>query len=326
MSGAASLRIKSFSGKQVTVRFAFDPALVAFTAMAAQGAPKLYKAVMSPPQRVLDTAITDGYGNYLEMVHRGNTSDVNTNPGSWYHDGATLYVRMFTDRAPGTNILMTNGASLKVIGNNALYTENVTFEGGGGVQVTSDNAHVPRLYMKNSKVGFAANNSVQCVGGKVFTQDSEFYHPGLDNLNYSDNADGSLNSLFIEFNDICRDSSTTSSASNNASTCHGSTKGIRINGKYFNCNGPVIADTVDSRTYNICTDAYRANAGGGGGNLGNYFSHASTVMWLHNPRSKLTTYDFFTDSGGVINVSGAMSDAISNDASVPAVFDPIIVS
>lgn len=303
------IQIRTFTGgKDVTIRNTFDPAAITWTVETGL----TYKATLSSTVfRVLDLTMKDSQGDYKDLAKQTSVGNVTANPGSWFYDSGTgiLYIRRYTNVAPGADILVpkasTNG---QINANRALLLENLLFEGGGGLRAITDGTSPTRLYLTGCTVKYAANNGVEILGGYCFSQDTVVARSGLDSFNYHDS--GSVIGRAIEIDcvsyapgDLAQRGWAAVGDTQNASSMHDAGSILRINGRYSTSYGPIIPDTSSAVSYNIGVEAFDSL----GLTTQNVTWYSNGQMTLIDCSSRGSNTDARAESGGVIYIRNFMS-------------------
>lgn len=221
-----------------------------------------YKATRSNVGTVIDMTWLDADNDYRFLTNQVSIANVDANPGSWYTDGATVYVRTYDSRAPDTNICPEVGTCARGAGNITLYFENIWFYGtqtssGGAVRLESNAAgQTPKLYMKNCVTKYAVGNGVTCLGVSEAILQNCYSSKNLqDGFNYHI-QDGIIPNA-IEIN--CRgfDNGTVEGSGNdNGSSIHDAGNIVRIMGQYYRNIGPNVIDIDGALSWNLRCAAY----------------------------------------------------------------------
>lgn len=308
------VEIRSYSGNEVIIRMGEDPAAYTFTVTPSTA--YTYETVIS--RRIFDVfdgTLVNANGEYRPLTERASTTEVNNNPGSWWYDTGTnkLYIRMPTNRAPGTDpVLLTTSQNI-ISGNQAIFLKNVKIEGGNhGFQcnATSSGTLVPRLYMQDCRIFYAQNFGIDSNGAKTYLERVEIFDSAGDNLNYHD-QDGTA-CLALEIDVVSRNAGmrTQLTETNNASSMHEHGVVCRINGVYSDSYGPNIPDTDLCKSLNIgvvsknpqCpTASQNVNFFGGSGLTG-------STMYCHGCVSKGAVYDYSANTCDIF-----VADCIDQD-------------
>jgi hypothetical protein len=312
------LQIKSWSGKPVTIWNGPDPSDLSWTVSG--GFSATYETGVSSAFGVFDTTIVDEDGRYKGLTERSSATEVNNNPGSWYFDSgtSTLYVRRYTDSAPGQDLLVQSNGGIRVEDNKALLLENVKWQSGDPVKAYAANGNKPRFYMYGGELSYALNFGLDADGADSFVENVVAYGCGLDNFNYHEDSTGSLNCNAIEINVKSYGSGSIKKGgaeNKNGSSMHDSGNIIRINGEYYGNYGPNVIDTTNGVSLNVCTLAEDSIAPSDGQNRNFAIGAPGFVgtMFCHKTVSKRSVHDYYADGdGSTLNVCESVdSDAIT---------------
>lgn len=292
------IEIRSFSGDEQVIRMGEDPADYTFTVTPATSFE--YEAVISRQIRaVFDNTLPDGKGGYKEMTLVADAATVNATPGSWYYDvGLTkLFVRMFTNRAPGTDLVMLTTSQNILAGDQAMFLKNVKIEGGEhGFQLnaTAAGSLIPRLYMQDCRIFYSNNFGIDSNAGKTYLERVEVADSKSDNLNYHD-LDGTA-CVALEIDITSRGAGIRSqlAENNNASSMHENGVVVRVNGDYYDSYGPTLPDTDGSFSLNIGVVARDSQAPTAGFNVNflNGQNLGGGKMFCHHCLSKGAATDY----------------------------------
>ena len=296
------IEIRSFSGDEVIIRMGEDPGDYTFT-VTATTAYEYETTISRTVTAVFDETLPDGRGGYREMTEEASIVAVNALPGSWYYDGAKLYVRMFTNRAPGTDLVIITTSVNALDGDQAIFLRDVKIEGGNhGFQLTatSTGTLIPRLYMQDCRIFYAQNFGIDSNGGKTYLERVEIVDSAGDNLNYSDQDAAS--SVAVEIDVISRGAGQSQATeTNNASSMHGDGIVGRINGDYSESYGPTIPDTDAVMSLNIGVTARNSIAPTAGQNV-NFLNGQGTnggTMYCHRCLSEGSVTDYYATTSDI---------------------------
>lgn len=302
-SPTRDIEIRSFSGSEVIIRMGEDPAAYSFSVTG--GTAYTYEATISRQIRaVFDETLPDSKGGYRQMTLRASSTEVNNNPGSWFYDTGTnkLYVRMFTNRAPGVDLVLLTTAQNILHGDQAMFLKNVKIEGGdsGFIATATGASAVPRLYMQDCRLFYSQNFGIDSNGAKTYMERVEGAYSGLDIFNYHSAA--GVDPLAIEIDCTGRDAGSLTPASpenKNGSSIHDGGSIIRINGSYYGNYGPNVIDTTTGVSLNVGTIAKNSIAPTSTQNL-NFAIGASGfsgIMYCHRTHAARSVYDYYSAGG-----------------------------
>lgn len=230
-----------------------------------EGQAHTYESARTLVGSVMDNATKDAYGEPTLLVLRESIADVEANPGSWYHDGAKVYVHTHDSRSPDGNnrfpdiwaCLIVNNIS--ITGNSEVYLENLSFYGGSVLKLDSAAiTDTPKVYGKNCKFMNADSvtpfNGVNVNGGALcIFQNCVAAGNGYDGFNY--HTQHSIIPYAIEINCVGRGNG--DGSADNGSTMHDGGKIIRINGEYHDNSGPNMIDVnAGTESWNLGCTAY----------------------------------------------------------------------
>lgn len=262
-----------------------------------------YKATRSSVLSVWDSAILGSDGDYTQLVNAVDLTTCIATSGTWWTDNVTVYVHTADNRVVDATIrAYINVTFCAFVGPGTIYFENLRFE-GDTVQVSNggSGASTCLFLAKNCKFKYAPNsNGLTILGCDSVVQGCEASHNWLDGFNYH-----WLNSVLchsVEISCIGRDSGGGGLHTYQGSTTHDGNSVMRINGEYYRCEGPCIADVgVGSQSWNLgvychdsaCTIADTRDAG---------FYDSDMTMWLDGCRSVGNFYDLVkTGANGALN-------------------------
>lgn len=305
-----NVSIKAFGGP---VTFSAHDTL---TWTVASGYTNTYQATRSLVDLVWDAKTPDALGDYTRLTKQTSIALVDANPGSWYSDGTTLYVRTSDSRQPDSNIRAYLDVAHAVIsGNVTVYMEGINIEGGiEALKVTNGAGGLnPTFYAKNCKFKYSTTyNGLTSQGAKTFLFNCEASRNYADGFNY--HIFNSVNCTSIEINCTGRNNGYSTQDNNNGSTTHDGNTIIRINGNYYSNYGPNIADVNNSKTWCVNCNSHDSLDGQPGytpsqvSQETNYYMDGQ--MWLDSCNSKGTLYDLVsTFSYSVINIRNFTSQS-----------------
>lgn len=297
---------QSWTGAQdVIIRNGPDPATLTWT-RSSHGVATYQVATSAGVFRLMDATLIGAGGDFTDLRQRASTTEVDGTPGSFFYDttAGILYVRRYTNIAPGTDLLAFRAATPLYFQGRAILLKNIRFEGGGGLQALERTGSRARLYMSNVSIKYQANNGLAILGATAYMERCVIGRSGLDNLNYHDQNGISSRAVEIDTysyraGDLAqRGWVTTVGATQNASSMHDTGSVIRVNGRYTTSFGPVLPDTGTSSSMNVGviaenslgTDAQNASIYSDGG------------MYLIDSILRGSTYDIRSASGGTVNV------------------------
>lgn len=210
--------------------------------------PNTYKVTRSNVGAVYDKANPDSNGDWQKLTAQASAADVEANPGSWYTDNVTLYVRLSDSRAPDANVHAIFSSvlrSLQISGAVTVYLENIDLEGGWGngcLQVTATaGPNSPTVYAKNCSFKYvgSSSNGVTVQGATAYLQGCTTARNADDGFNY--HAAQGVVPIAVEIDCIGRDNGASGDA-DNGSSIHDAGSMVRVNGQYYRNVGRNVHD------------------------------------------------------------------------------------
>jgi len=218
--------------------------------------------------------------------------------GSWYTDGTTIYVRPFDDRNLTQTVnnrtitysgAQNNGRGPTANGINC-YIEGIDFVGGTTTFFCSPSTatFANQMAFKNCSFQHSTTGNAFAMQGKIsaYSTGCACYYGYADGFNYHSFEQNGTNTpnqcYWLEQNSVSWNNGTTGSAgaSDNASTTHDYTAGIRVNNIYCNSDDRPMADTDHSMTWNLGTFVGSAINQASGGTDANIACLVSATQWL----------------------------------------------
>lgn len=218
----------------------------------------------------------------------------NSNTGSYFIDNDILYINpldninniIITTKMNGPVIFASIGSSSK---DSNIYMKNIEILGGksclkvnsNGLGIFENCKFIGSYGYGNNCLSITGNYKSICI--KCVAQFS-----GSDGFNYHGN------SRFVEIDCVsgCHGYDEDSRTNSNASTSHETVKGLRMNGVYYDTNGPVVADVGNAMTINIKCTASESKT-----NMGGFFIETGE-MYCFGCSSKFTTRGAVATGGG----------------------------
>jgi len=257
-----------------------------------------YEATRSAVASVWDTQILDKNGDYTPLTQRASIAEVDANPGSWYTDGTKVYVRTRDSREITDDSVRAylNVDNLKFAANGTLYLENIDFEGGkSAVRVENLAAgNTTKLYAKNVSFKYSSSsNGLTALGvSEAILQNCLAARNYLDGLNY--HAQNSVIPKAVEVDCIGRSNGIENGHHNNGSSIHDGGTIVRINGEYYENDGPNIADVNGAKSWNVACVARQSTPSDS--NSTNFYNQGT--MWLDNCESYGSENDLVVAGNG----------------------------
>lgn len=298
--------------------------LLAYTLTAGQAA--VYESARTNVNAVIDTSIGRHGYQYPKLA---SVAAVALVPGSWFQaaDGTgLLYVHPLDNRAPVPTKLIALLAGEAWYADSttqavSLYLEGFTILGGytGNLMVNSV-ANTIDVYCKGVVFNWAtgAYNAVNIQGGRyAYFQNCIAVNSRKDGFNYTtNNLAVALRDVphFIEVgcesyahglkNDIGGAENT-----NNATTGHLGTLGVRVGGIYHDTTGGVVADVhTDTKTANYSCQAYDSVAVDLGFNQSFSAQQSGAEVWLFDCEAFGSTSDIYALTGATLHVDSTEYD------------------
>lgn len=192
--------------------------------------------------QVCDKSSLDSYGDYERLTAQVSIANVDANPGSWYYNAGTLYVRTTDSREPDGDILPFVSTSSGVL-NDAVtyYIENVKFYGGLNGVLLSRTAAGAALYMKNCEAKYTAGNGIYIHGGgTAWIQGCLAAANATDGFKTDESSGAYANVALI--NCVGRNNGIAASTASNGYSRHDDGSTIIVEGEYYGNNGRNIHD------------------------------------------------------------------------------------
>lgn len=188
---------------------------------------------------VYDEGTLNAYGLptlYTKKTGGTGIADVEATAGSYYWTGGTLYVHTLDGSSPSgnSNLKYYDTSAIFWAKNNRFYFENINFVGGATYLTNASSAGGAKAYFKNCTFYTLVVAGLDEVIFQNCTQKSS----NDDGCNYD-----ILNTRVTHFIEIACDFGRGGLVSTNqASTSHNGSYGVRIGGTYRNVTGQAIAD------------------------------------------------------------------------------------
>lgn len=243
-------------------------------------------------------------------------SDCKNKPGTYWYDSTSHYVYINSPKKPDVYVFQDQyGITIKpTTDGEKIYFENIKFVGGiynimvdkpdfGMVETIWYNCQF--LFERGQYNGFRMNSGHSlCVQCRVAygCRDGFGYTPGA-----------STNEMqFVEIDCIGDNNGLFGNAETdncNGSTCHSGTKGIRVNGLYFNNYGGNIADVQDgTQTINLGCVAKDSGGLSTSMNQGITAQQSGAEMWAYNCIAQGNTFDVYVASGATMHLINTIYD------------------
>lgn len=223
--------------------------------------PNTWKVTRSNVGAVYDKAHPDANGDWQKLTARASAAEVEANPGSWYTDGTSLWVRLSDGRQPDARvhaIFSSVGRSFWVNGAVTVYLEGIDLEGGwaeGCLQVSATaGPNSPTLYAKNCSFKYSAGHGVSNQGATTYFQNCLAARHVDDGFNY--HVAQNVLPLAVEIDCVGRDNGAEGDI-DNGSTMHDGGVVVRLSGRYMRNVGRNVHDIGNgTKSWNLGCRAY----------------------------------------------------------------------
>ena len=279
------------------------------------GYTNVYNGSRSLTSRVIDISIK---GKYIPYVLVDSISAVDALAGSYYVDGSTVYVHSLDHGNPSSRVVCCINYEKALDISNAdqnlkVYVENITLVGKyTGILIDKESAsNTLNVCFNNVSTILCGNenggaNAFRVYGGNVIFNKCKSLSSYRDGFNYNgvNTASTPCDCNCVEIDCIGAGSGHEASQENmNGSTCHIGAKVIRVNGKYYDCLGPSVADVQqDTQSVNLgclayspyCTSANSINFAS---------SDGGSEMWLDGCLAVGGVNDLYCASGSSMYIN-----------------------
>lgn len=241
-------------------------------------------------------------GGLYEKVN--SITEVDSTAGSYYYASDKIYVHTFDNRVPDDDIkTFKDVKNLFVNGYYHIYLENLNIYGGNSYYTT----FITSIYDADNQSTFIAkdcnfkyslegtSSGIKLSNTKSILQNVTVSYTNGDAIAYEDHSYAIEDEVIAHHAGIIATDS-----ERNASTAHGGTKVIRINGEYFNTEGPVIHDIENgTQSWNIQTNAHDSDADNIA-RVTSYRIEQNAEMFLYKTEGNSTSYDLYATTNGKI--------------------------
>lgn len=263
------------------------------------------------------TQIDGSTGVHQPYSKKTSVAEVQAEAGSFYDDGADLYIHTWDSAAPVVaNLMLLNDSD--VIATNAangqtIYLEGLEVWGSNPMEWTSTDSS--SLFVAKD-CGFRYAEDDECIDMRGvpnrLVNVKATHSRATDTISYT--GSGSYRALHAEFDCEGRFAGYDGTGNtDNGSTCHVADDVVRVNGVYDNNRGINLEDVTGSQTYNLGVDAPDSLAGSGGLSAGfgtGQPASDETVQWLRDCRANGSDRGRIIASGtSMIDLGGFISDA-----------------
>lgn len=285
------------------------------------GATNVYQVARSNVAKVVDITFDD-LG--LEYAIATSIADCDTKEGSWYTDGATIYVHAIGHNSPDNNKVFVLLKADNFYANSdtqavSLYVEGFSIYGGGNGNLTVD-ATTNGISVYGKRMNFlyaSANTGIQDaldINGAdyAFFQECIAAYSDKDGFNYTANNIANATKAapkFIEvdcqgFGNGLKNSIAGSENTNNGSTAHLGSAGIRINGTYYNNMGSNVCDVqTNTKSVNLGCTAFDSACNVDSSYSSNFCAQQNGAeMWLDGCVAFGSKYDIYPVSNTTMHI------------------------
>jgi hypothetical protein len=284
----------------------------------AGGNPNTYKTTYGTTTRVFDAKSLTAYGDYSKLTPQASAAAVQANPGSWYCDGVSTWMRLSDSRVPDADVRVYGNttATNRYKGAGAggvLYCENIDFEGYFWIYAGATGPY-PVGYFNNCSFKYSSGSGFNNDGAAVYLWNCTASSNGDDGFSHSP-VTGAVASV-VEYNCIGRDNGIVGD-NDNGSTIHGGSNIVRMMGEYGRTVGQPIHDIgTGSQSWNLGVYAHHSlatvdpfqnqsfSAGAGDG-------VDTTVMWLDCCQTEGSTVDLAAYVGSTIYYHNLISAGVN---------------
>lgn len=243
-----------------------------------------YKYARSTVTQLFDTAIQDG-DLPKRYAKKSSIAEVQAEPGTWYTDGTTVWVRRIGDLVPDKDIalIITRIGMNFNIGTHKLITRNIEFfcEANGDDALSVLSSVDAGEYWNESCVfaGSLTRNGLEIKGvKKTYSFESVATENYLDGFNYHANAVLATNDEFaFEYKCKSYDNGDPAISNSNATTAHDGYTILRLACVGHSTHGPILADVNGCFSVNFDCLMYNSLRSAGAAKVAYYFDAAGAV-------------------------------------------------
>lgn len=207
------------------------------------------------PVGVADLLHDDEFGNPLITTQVNSIAECQSTPNSFYYDAAfprRMYVNLIDGSAPTSSDVVVLTAVVLArhsAPSQKVYFENIDTIGGSAGGITARNTDADAvLIAKNCGAFGSSKNGFDVLDvGICLTIDCVAAYNTNDGFNYT--AFNGISPHFIEVNGVGYRNKEVGTG--NGSTSHDDCVGFRINGNYFENNGPGMVDVGNAVTHSV---------------------------------------------------------------------------
>lgn len=259
--------------------------------------------------------------DYRELPQRlekvASVAECQALAGSWYTDGSTVWVRLFDDRAPDKDLLVSismNPPEFKLSSGKEIFLKNINFAGGNGtfgalrVNTTVGDSGVLKA-IKCAFIGATDSNGLDADRVQTYLRDCTASFNGRDGFNYHDNI-SSPQAVAVEVGCHAYKNGTEGNNTCNGSTAHDGMRVVRFGSVCFSNIGPNFADVNGSYSFNVNCFGANSLRTDSPAKANFFFDDNSAVTpgesWLIGCGGADSLYDIGSDGSAEINVRGWM--------------------
>lgn len=275
----------------------------------AGGNANTWKANRTGVFSVYDNSITDSNNDAQKLIAQASAADVEDNPGSWYTDATSVWVRTTDSRKPDNNIYLLSSAVAYVgelVGNASgavLYVEGLDFVGGGVHTFFSradSSGNMPTLYAKNCTFKYGSDANMAIRGTFAILQNCIVAHAENDGISYKAYNGALANGVEIDV--IGRDNGVADDI-DNGSTMHDGGAVFRLNSEYMRNAGPNVQDIGDGTlSWNVACNAHDSASDVNNDNWVVGGSATTSTMWLDSCSTSGSAVDLTSEDGAVLYI------------------------
>ena len=278
------------------------------------GYTNVYQTTRSYAYRVIDfTAIED---KYIAYELKSSIAEVEAKEGSYYIDGATVYVHALGHGNPTNKVCVTVSSEkwLDVDNNNQntkVCMKHIDLIGkvSGVLFNRADTSNTLEVVCEDVNLyhcGHSNSDSFKLYGGTVIFNKCKATCSYKDGFNYNGTNEGGTPTDMLGIEIDCEGSNCgllQASESQNGTTAHAGAKIIRVNGVYYNNFGANVAD-VQSNTMslNLGCKAFYSAGSQGGANENFAAQQYGATMWLYGCVGVGAVKDLSCVSGATMNL------------------------
>lgn len=249
-----------------------------------EGRTNIWQCTRSVAGAVYDKRYVDNDGNWLKYYHSSSLDTVESMAGSCCISGTTVYVHSKDNLEPTSDVMVfLNVSNLYLNDGCTVYLENIKCWGGNYPAYLTEGC---TLIAKNCDFRYSmasGSDGITSFGGDLFLQDCNFTKNEDDGISYNKSTNRVARGIEIN----CRSWNNGYEGGNdNGSTLHNGCIGIRINGAYYQNQGPNIADVGGAQSINLgcimANSLKTSDSSGVGVASASNGGDSNTKIWLDN--------------------------------------------